>query len=93
MPCARCHDQPVTCDACGGSSSREALLSTAGCRGRYWAADVIAAVGHERPWPPFAGKARAIALRKIADLGGDDVTREARALYCWERAKDEYESS
>lgn len=66
-------------------------MGTAGARGAHWAADVIRRVGRARPWPPFEGKARAIALRKVADLGGDAVTREARARHCWERAKEEYE--
>lgn len=53
---------------------------------------MIRRVGRARPWPPFEGKARAIALRKVADLGGDVATREERARHCWERAREEYES-
>jgi hypothetical protein len=66
-------------------------MGTAGARGAHWGAGVARRIGSSRPWPPFEGKARAIALRKVADLGGDDVTREARARHCWGRAKEEYE--
>jgi hypothetical protein len=66
-------------------------MGTAGARGAHWAAEVIRRVGRARPWPPFEGKARAIALRKVADLGGDVDVLEARALHCWERAKETYE--
>jgi hypothetical protein len=68
-------------------------MGTAGARGAHWAADVIRALGDARPssWPPFEGKARAIALRKVADLGGDQATREARARHCWERARETYD--
>lgn len=91
MACATCHDATGPCDACGGSASREALMGVAGTRGRYWACDVIRALGRPKPWPPFEGRAREIALRRVADLGGDDATRELRARHCWEQARAEYE--
>lgn len=92
--CERCQDATSYCEACGGSSSREAMLGTAGARGRYWAAKVarVAPARCGEPWPPFQDKARVIALRLVADLGGDAVTRERRALFCWEQAKDEWEN-
>src|SRR5277367_5516867 len=62
-------------------------MSTAGCRGQYWAAKVARAVGVTRDWSPFEGKARLIALRWIDDLGGDAATKERRAFYCWRCAE------
>jgi len=69
-------------------------MGTAGARGRHWAADVARAAPGRRgePWPAYEGKARAIAHRKVADLGGDEVTRESRAFHCWETAKDEWDN-
>jgi hypothetical protein len=34
--CSVCNDAAGYCEACGGSSSREALLGVAATRGRYW---------------------------------------------------------
>jgi hypothetical protein len=65
-------------------------MSTAGCRGQYWAASVARQVGTERDWPPFEGKARTIALGKVHDLGGDETTQERRALWCWRWAEFEW---
>jgi hypothetical protein len=93
MACRTCNDVGP-CQSCGGSSSREALLGTAGARGGFWAMDVKRKLGARRPasWPPFEGRTREIALRKVADLGGDEATREVRARHCWERARQEYEA-
>jgi hypothetical protein len=55
-------------------------MSTAGCRGQYWAADVARTVGTARDWPPFEGKVKANALRKVHDLGGDARTAGAVVL-------------
>jgi hypothetical protein len=65
-------------------------MSTAGCRGHFWAAEVARKVGTTRDWPPLEGKAKAIALRKVHDLGGDAATKERRALYCWRWAEYEW---
>ncbi len=94
MDCDVCQDAAGYCESCGGSSSREALMGVAGSRGRYWAADVARKAPQRRgePWPPFEGKARVIALRWVADLGGGEAVREARARFCWECAKDEWEN-
>jgi hypothetical protein len=69
-------------------------MGTAGARGGFWAMDVKRKLGARRPasWPPFEARTREIALRKVADLGGDEATREVRARHCWERARQEYEA-
>ena len=68
-------------------------MGHAGARGRYWAAKVAREAPERRgqPWPPFEGKARLIALRWVADFGGDAATQERLARQCWETAKDEWE--
>jgi hypothetical protein len=70
------------------------MMGVAGSRGRYWAAEVARAAPARRgePWPAFEGKASLIAMRRVADLGGDDATRERRARFCWDRARDEWEN-
>jgi hypothetical protein len=95
--CPACNDAASWCDACGGTSSSGAMISTAGCRGAFWAEDVAGALTVPAPsWPPWPSwetspRVRAIALRKIADLGGDARTRELRARYCCESAARRYE--
>ena len=66
-------------------------MGTASARGGHWAASVARQVGTARDWPPFTGKARTIALRWVADLGGDQATRERRAEACWAGAALEWE--
>lgn len=96
--CPSCNDAASWCAACGGTSSSGAMMSTAGCRGAFWAEDVA----HQQlasspacwpPWPAFdaSPRVRAIALRKVADLGGDERTRTMRARYCCESAARRYE--
>jgi hypothetical protein len=94
MDCPTCRDVGPCID-CGGSSSREALLGVAGARGAYWAEHVIRELGDQRPpcWPPYAGKTREIALRKVANLGGAPGIQEVRARHCWERARETYDES
>jgi hypothetical protein len=95
--CPTCHDAESWCAACGGTSSSAAMTSTAGCRGAYWAEGVVArmriAPGDWPPWPAFdeSPRVRAIALRKVADLGGDERTRIRLARYCCESAGERYE--
>lgn len=88
--CAICGDAAIECRACGGSASGGTLMSTAGCRGHFWAAEVARKVGTARDWPPFDGKARLIALRKVDDRGGDAATKERRAFHCWRWAEFEW---
>lgn len=85
--CATCNDAEISCEACGGQASAGALMSTAGCRGEYWATSVARQVSTERDWPPFEGKARTIALGKVHDLGGDEATQERRPLWFWRWAE------
>jgi len=94
--CPSCGGAAGWCAACGGTASAVALMGTAGCRGDYWAEDVVATF-HVPPaawpaWPAFddSPRARAIALRRVADLGGDARTRALRARYCCERAARRY---
>lgn len=93
MDCPVCQDNGP-CNDCGGSSSREALMGTAGARGAHWAEGVIRKLGDRQraaSWPPYEDRARLIALAKVADLGGGPGIREARARHCWERARETYE--
>ena len=73
------------------------MMSTAGCRGAFWAEyttqQLRIAPSEWPPWPPFdtSPRVRAIALRKVADLGGDERTRMIRARYCCQSAAKRYE--
>ncbi len=61
------------------------LRGTAACRGTYWAVAVLERVHDRRPWPPYDGRCRAIALSKIDDLTRDTTLREdlARVAHSW----------
>ena len=89
VDCAICNDVGP-CANCGGKSGREALLSTARCRGSSWAEDVARAMREPaaswKPWPAFEARARLIALRKVRDLGGDKHLQEKRARECCDAA-------
>jgi len=60
------------------------LESTAWVRGRNWAGRVAAKVGTAKPWPPYEGRAAAIARERVADLepGGDERILDALARAC-----------
>ena len=90
---------PITCDRCGGRTplcdscveqQTSWLGGTAAARGYAWAQHVIAQLGDDRslwkPWPPFEGKARAIAFVKIAGLSEDVRLNEALARRCHDEA-------
>jgi hypothetical protein len=53
-----------------------------------WAQEVAAALpSSTNPWPPYEGKAAAIARRKVAGLSRDARVTEALAVACWEHAR------
>ena len=83
--CPDCQGAEGYCAGCGGGASFEALLGVCQSRGIYWAHEVAGKVTHHAPWPAFAGKARAIALRRVGDLGGNGWAREFRARACHRR--------
>lgn len=58
-----------------------ALSGVAAARGTRWADAVARVCPLDRPWP-FTDRSRAIALRKVDDLGDNDELRERLAIVC-----------
>lgn len=55
------------------------LRGCAALRGERWGESVARRVGTRRPWPAFEGRAREVALRKVADLSRDPELLELLA--------------
>jgi hypothetical protein len=57
------------CMTCGGTALHPAIVSTAECRGVYWA-DALARVGWRGPFPAWEAspRVRELARRRVADL-------------------------
>jgi hypothetical protein len=89
-PGCTCDGKSPRCDACVD----QAMFwnaGTAAVRGRRWANETAAKVGTAKPWPPFEGKARDIALRWVRDIDGDPRVSEAFARRCHAAAAERWE--
>jgi hypothetical protein len=89
--CTTCNGTPPLCDSCV-EQTLSWHLGTAALRGELWADRVRTQLGrHVPPWPPFEGKALAIALRLVGGLDRDERVNEALAERCWAVARRRWE--
>jgi hypothetical protein len=72
------------CDRCLEDAFGQ-FKGIAACRGEAWARDVARKVRREMPWPSFEGKAKAMAIGRVADMTRDARLREklAAELAAW----------
>jgi hypothetical protein len=72
------------CDACLETAFSQ-MRGIAACRGESWSHDVARKVSREMPWPSFEGKAKAMAIGRVADMTRDTRLREklAAELAAW----------
>lgn len=91
VPCPDCDGVAPLCDAC--LDARDAQLrGTARARGYAWGEKIARQLGPTAPpWPPFSGRAKAIALAKVAELAADRRLIDRLAAHCWADAERRYE--
>jgi hypothetical protein len=66
------------CDQCVADAYAQ-LRGVAACRGEYWATSVARRCRTLQPWPPYEGRAAALALTKVVDITPDPRLRELLA--------------
>jgi hypothetical protein len=81
--CAECRGEQAHCMSCGGRELHAAIVSTAECRGVYWAQD-LARAGWRGPFPSWEAspRVRAIARRRVSDLARREWDVAALARLC-----------
>jgi|SRR5579862_108379 len=89
-----CGGQPPLCSACY-EQGRYWFSGPAGARGAAWAERVYGRLGDDKSkwptWPPYQGKARGIAERKVEGLTHDPRLAAELARRCYDAARDWYE--
>lgn len=89
--CLDCDAVPPLCDRCVEAKESQ-LKGTAMARGYAWGEAVARRLGPKAPaWPDFGGRARVLAMAKVAELAGDERLLERLAMHCWADAKRRYE--
>lgn len=87
-----CPRSDSLCDRCIADALAQ-MSGVAACRGEFWAMKVSERCAIRRPWPPYEGRCRELALRRVFDLASDERLREQLAMLVvkwasrwWERA-------
>lgn len=85
--CAECGGHSPKCDRCVAFDIGH-LGGVAMSRGMRWAERVAVLINpRSMPWPPFEGKAKAIAERLVDGISSDDRVAGELARLCWADAE------
>ena len=89
--CLDCDGVTPLCDRCLEAKVQQ-MCGHAMARGYAWGEKIARLYGATAPpWPDFGGRARALAMAKVAELATDERLLERLAMHCWADAKRRYE--
>jgi hypothetical protein len=89
--CAACRGEIPYCQICGGRELHVALVSTAECRGVYWA-QALARAGWRGPFPSWEAspRVRYFARRRVEDLARREWDVAVLARLCARAAAERW---
>jgi hypothetical protein len=90
--CRECNGEQPFCMSCGGRELHAAIVSTAECRGVYWAQDLVRA-GWRGPFPSWEAspRVRYFARRRVEDLARREWDVAVLAQLCARAAAERWQ--